>query len=321
MAITVKELGEARGWTTSEDGTRVLPRRWVIQSDVPILERAASDALNAFDPTSILYGAHPEWPWAVCRKITGKSSRGQKTWTVDAEYSTRPFAAAGVGSPTGDFGGGGGIGGADKPSPAQTNSQPANQRPPTMQIDQVEMALPLELDVDTGAAVLNPAGDVYDPPVETKQLVDVITWEFFRSAAQLNWPTRRQYRNSINLGDFTLLGYTYPSRQLWCASYGVFPVWETGPTGMTFFWRLVVKAVESPFDWGWDTKLYARGRNQLVALGGGAFARQAIVDRSGQPVAEPVGLKSDGTVRLPADSPFYQTFHGFKAKTWAGLLA
>lgn len=322
MAFTFIERAEDRTYKSDWRGVKTFGRGWTVDSDTPVNEVDATAALNGHDPTTLLYAPHPAWPWAVCRDLAGQGGPGKllKQWQIKASYSTEPFPASGGGAAGVDLGNGM-TGGGSQPASSSSNTQPANQRPPTVSIDQEEYTQALEYDLATEAAVVNPAGDKFDPAVEIPYTLDVITWEFFRSASQLNWATRSTYKNTINLESFTLLGKTYPARTLRCTRYSVYPVWETGPAGMSFFWRLVVVAKESPYPWGWQPKILSTGRNKLVSIGGGNFVRQAIIDRSGQPVAEPVALKSDGTEKLPADSFHYTEPTAFFEESWTNLLA
>jgi hypothetical protein len=320
MAIRVIEQPEARGYTTDWRGVKTFPRAWVVEADEVINEVQASDALNAKDASSILYGEHPAWPWAVCRKVTAKGSKSGKQFYISAEYSTEPFPAAGVGSATGDSGGGGGgAGGSEKPSPAQSNSAPANTRPPTVSIDSRPTRKALEFHVGTSDPVINTAGDKFDPAVEVNRSPHVITWRFHRSPAQLNWATRSLFQDSVNLQSFTLLGRTYPAETLWCSKYAIEPVWETGPAGMEFLWAVTVIAEEDPD--GWNAPVLNTGRNKLVSIGGGNFVRQAITDRAGQPVAEAVPLDEDSVPVIPGDPYHYVDVIRYVARSWANLLA
>jgi hypothetical protein len=315
MAFTITEHGEGQSGTTDWRGVQTFKRRFTVQSTASVSIVAAMNALNLAHPSTILYARHPDWPWAVCRDLPWRcTSKLRQVYTIEPNYSTEPFPASGVGGAGGDSGGGG-VPGSSEPSPASSNSQPANQRPPTVRIKPKEITKPLEFDVVQQNRVLNNVGDPYDPPPEVFRSHHVITWNFFRSASQLNWPTRSLFQDSINDANFTLLGRTYAPFSLRCFEYSIDPVWETGPSGMAFFWALTVQAEHNPDLW--KVKVLNTGRRELKS------GKPAVIhDGYGQPVPDPVPLNATGQQITNPLGPFeYGNWNGYSPLNWSTLLA
>lgn len=317
MAVTsVTQDWKGRGATADENAVRTLKRRWKVTTDSNDTgEPEVIDGVVAEFPSAALYQPHPHWPWAVCRKLSAEPHEGPRVWLVNAEYSSAPFKASGDGSGTG----GGPGGNPTAPNPAQSNETPANQRPPTIKIGGRDITKVLEKDAETGDRVLNPVGDPFDPLPEVTRTPEVITVTFFVLPADLNWATRRLYRDSINDTEITLLGATYEVWTLRCAGYDVDGVWETGEEGMEFFFQLTVTLQHDPD--GWWPKILATGRRQKVTLPLVGDVLVAIVDHAGQPVADPVPLTAAGVPVAPGGTYHYVEPSGYVARDWTNILA
>lgn len=314
MAIRVIERGESRGWTTDETGLKTFTRQWLVEADAAIDEPTANDAVNLFDPTSILYASHPSWPWALCRKVTGRSaSKLALQWVVDASYSTGPFRAMGAGGGTG-LGFDGTAGNTTAPTAQQANSTPANQRPPTLSVKRRDVVKALEKNAVTGLPVVNSVGDKFDPAPEVFRSHHIFTYEFFRSPSELNWASRSTYQDSINLAAVVILGQTYPQYALRCVDYSLDSVWETGAAGLEFFWKLTCVIEHDPDTW--KVKILNTGRRKIVS--GKAVQ---IVDGNGQPVSDPVPLDGGGNPIDPGGTYSYIDQDGYVPLSWSNILA
>lgn len=316
MGVTsVKERWQGRKATTDEQGVRTLKRQWYVTTDADaVAEPAVIDGVIAADASAALYAPHPAWGWAVCRKLEATPNGGPRVWLVDAEYSSGSFKASGDGSGTG--------GNTTSPSPEQSNSTPANQRPPTIKIGGRDVTKVLEKDAITGDRVLNTVGDPFDPLPEVQRTYDAITITFFRLPAALNWTTRRLFRDSINNAAYTVLGATYAANTLRCAAYDLDAVWETGETGMQLFFQLTVQLLHDPD--GWQPKILNTGRRLLHPAAPPVLAEPVlvqIVDSAGQPVADPVPLDEDGTPVAPGGTYHYVEPAGYVPRNWTTLLA
>lgn len=328
MPINVIERGEARHFAMDEEGVRTFQRQWIVEStDVAIDETTALAALNLADPTTVLYGRHPAWPFARRRGITCRGSKNARQWTVEATYSTASFKAAGLGGLSGL--GSGTAGDSTSPTDLQSQNAPANQRPPTITIRGRDKTKVLEYDAvnlnsqGKPSRILNvPIGDPFNPPPEVLRSGEVINFKFFRHPSELNWATRRLYRNSINDKAVTILGASYPAHSLRCADYTLDTVWEAGAADLELFFALSVDLI---YDQDlWDVVILNTGRRQKITVLGVDLA-VAIVDGNGQPTSEPVPIDNGTGLPVaagtdPANFP-YLTQNGYVPKDWAKLLA
>lgn len=316
MAVTKVIVDwEGRGATTDENGVQTFKRRWKVTTDSDATgEPAVVDGVVAFDPSAALYRPHPDWAWAVCRKVTADPHKGPRVWVVNAEYSSAPFRATGTGSGATGGSGGSSTPNPTSPSPAQSNSTPADQRPPTITITRKEVSKVLEYDAVAGTRVVNTVVDPFDPLPEVFRSHHLITITIHRLPADLNWTARSAFMDSLNDAGFQLLGRTYPAKTLRCTAYDVESVWETGASGMTFFFKLTVQLEYDPD--GWQPKILNTGRRKKVA--GKAVA---IVDAAGQPVADPVPLTAAGVPVAPGGSYHYVEPAGYVPKDWSTILA
>ena len=311
MGVTrVWRIWQGRGATTDEKGVRTLKQRWGAETDSDLTgEPEVIDSVIAVDPTAALYAPHPNWPWALCRLITADPNGSARVWVVNATYSSAPFAAGGDGS--GSSGGDGGGANPSTPSPALDNSTPADQRAPTIAVTRKEITEPLEFDAVTSARIVNTVGDPFDPPAEVSRSRQLITWKFYRAPDQLNWDARAKWCDSINSQPVIILGKTYPPYSLRCVDYSLDTVWETTSMGLGFYYALTAQAEYNPDLWLF--KILNTGRQKLE--GGKAVA---IVDKNGQPVAEPVPLTAAGIPVAPGGVYHYVDAEGYIARDWNG---
>lgn len=316
MSVTnVIKKWDFRGGSTDENGVKILRRGWMVETNSDDdCESDVTDGLIALDATAALFAAHPRFPRAVCRKIDPTPHNGPRVWKVVAEYSTRPFAAAGDGGASGASGAGTGT----TPATAgASQSTPANQRPPTVTVDDRELILPHTedaIDFDANGDPVrhcNTVGDAFDPPEELPHNFHVITWTFFRSPAQIQWAERSLFQDTINSDQVNVLGKVYAKETLRCKRYAVEAVWETGATGLELFFKITVVAEEDPR--GYKVVTLNTGRRKLVA-GVPVF----ITDGNGEVVAEPVPLTAAGVPVAVGGQYHYVKTNGYIPKAWNG---
>ena len=301
--IRVWPKWEGRGGTTDEKGVRTLKRRWGVETDSDATDvPEVIDAVVAYDPTAALYAPHPNWLPALCRSLSAEPNGSGRVWTVDAVYSSAVFAASGDGS--------GDASNPSTPSAALDNSTPANERAPTISITRKEITEPLE--TATGQRLINTVGDPFDPQPEVMRSHHLITWKFFRTPAQLDWTNRDKWLDSVNTDAVNILGKSYAARKLRCVEYTVESVWETSAAGLAYYFALTVQAEYAPS--GWSPQVLNTGRQQLDSTG----AKVAIVDKAGQPVAEPVPLDELGQPVASGGTYYYLPAEGYSAYDWRG---
>lgn len=307
MAIlNVWERWQDESADVDESGVRTLGRSWGVDSDAPLSGPAAIDAVVAFDATAGLYMPHPAWPWSVCRGLGARPDKSRNQKIVTAKYSSAPFGASGDGSADG---------GGDTPGNGQSNSTPADQRPPTIAITRKEVTKVHEFDCVTTDRFLNSVGDPFDPPLELFRSHHIITWKFYRTPDALNWGYRSQWLDSVNLDPVNVLGMVYPPYSLRCVDYAPESVWETGEAGLTLFYVITVQAEYDPATW--RIKVLNTGRRRKITVLGVGVAVQ-IVDEHGQPVPDPVPLTDTGVPVTPGGPYYYVTGDGYFRYNWTG---
>ena len=166
----------------------------------------------------------------------------------------------------------------------------------------------------SGNLILNPAGDRYDPaPEETYSNVAVT---ITRNVASFSMLTAREYKNSVNSADVSLLGITLT------AGDGMLTDWSAKPStinGIQHFSE-TLKILITDRDGRWITQLLALGLREKTADGVLARARDGL----GEEVTDPVKLQSSGLAYSPTDQTdpskyYYQSFTTKKQKAWSSL--
>ena len=123
---------------------------------------------------------HPTLNGHYCRSVKVRQASGApRHWTIDAEYSSAPTR--------------------DGDNEENPLLRPAKI---TWRTNQYRQAIDKDI---TGKAILNSAGDYFDPPVE----VDVAYWTFTVKKNVADVPTYiLDYENAVNNAAFTIRGLT-----------------------------------------------------------------------------------------------------------------
>lgn len=269
-----------------------------------------------------LYQPHPDYPRALSTGATAKAvGKSGKVWRVTVGFSSAAFPARGDGGLT--------VSGLDAPAitsdttpnVSQSNQTPANERPPVVNITRKEITVPLEKDAVTGDRVVNKVGDPFIPAPEVFRSHELITFEFHRKPADLNWPARSAFKDKINSNAPVILGKTYPAHSLRVIDYSESTVWDQGATGLELFFKLTVQLEYKPDLW--KISLLNTGRRGRPA--GAALTDPIVIlhDENGQPVADPVPLDLNG-YPVVAGAYEYVNVDGYQIvdfSTSPGLLA
>lgn len=141
-----------------DDRTRDYTRTFTVECSSPLddslVVRVAPGIPRVYAPYVSAGGTYDLRSW--CRSVSAERVADSNVWRVTAQYSSRIDAA----SP------GGGAGANSRPD-VQSQPNPV-LRPPVIEWDTVTASVPATYDRD-GNAIVNSAGDPFDPPLEVEE--------------------------------------------------------------------------------------------------------------------------------------------------------
>lgn len=243
--IGFQETGRNRGAARNDQRDREYLRTFDLFSDrrdelqivvieYPFLPRVWSPYVTSF-------GEADTGSW--CREVRVNQDTVDPTlWRAEARYSSR----------------------LERPDLAQI--QNPLLRPPDVTDGGKEVMVPMEFDAD-GFAIINTAGDRFDPPPEEEDVRLVTT--IVKNQASFDRLNVLLYRGAVNSQPF--LGF--PTGQVRCADIQSVLTWENGyyfyRVTYTFETRFPRYAGEEPGE-VWMTRILNRGFNELVPVSVGS---------------------------------------------------
>lgn len=165
-----------------------------------------------------------------------------------------------------------------------------------------------ELDIN-GQAVLNSAGQFFDPPPEVDH--DLPTLTITRNEATVSPANIIAYQNAINTDSLSIAGLAVTPGQ------AKIKITSTSQSDDSLAWWQTVYTIQFERD-GWARKILDQGRYQVSGSGGGLTP---CVDKDGNAVDDPVPLDGHGK-QLADPSPLtavYLTFDLKKELSFAAL--
>src|SRR5579883_3503325 len=322
MAVTllsVTEVADGRQYSVAEDGSRKYQKKYTVVLDTSAATTAEANGIESYVEYVLpfsRYQAHGACPYAYCRAIDCKQLSNVGThntvWEVTAVWSSMKAeaATADISSTPGD---------SERPSKQQDQDTPADQRLPQIKFSRKERRKVLEKDAASGAAITNSAGDPYDPPLEVDRSNLVINLTYWKLPSATPFSSIQQYFNTLNQSSLTVLGVTYPPKTLKMVDLGLTLVWDNSSAGggqASLFVEHNMQLEVAPYEYGaqqtWDVTVLNAGKRELKS---GKLV--PVNDKqTGQPVHQPVPLKSDGTQCGPTDTKVYNTHTGWVALDW-----
>lgn len=273
-------------------------RMWYALMDSPYAAQAA--VLTAVWATGLVprpfIDTDPDNILALCRSVTGDQEREQPlAWLLSATYSSEPLI-----------------------SPPAIIPDPT-ARPAKIRWQTNSYRLAIERDIN-GRALINSAGEPFDPPVE----VDRAHWHVLIQKNVFDVPGYiLGYENATNDSLWIIDGIPIPKM---AAKINAIEISEVQTEG-DFDYRVFTYGVEiDPYYW--KLEVLDRGLHQLVADGGGSlsflgapYVRKRIMtdDSVPQPVASPVLLDGTGHILEDLDNPVYLPFDGYLAVDYSVL--
>jgi hypothetical protein len=246
---------------------------------------------------------------AVCRKVTPSQDLDDPTlWTVKAEYSTNAPAPIGAQSSPGT---------PEKPNKGGPSDNP-ELRLPKIDFDSEDVRIPLRFEVKEngkqGKAVVNGAGDPFDPLPERPVSVEVMTVERYEPGYR-----RGKYKKFA----YAVNSVPYLGAPKWAAL--CYPVRSgTEQIGARLFWKIRYKIAFWPEDIDpghWMAYLLNAGLRQKTVVGGVTKMPLCLDDRM-NPVTRPVPLLGGTQMtagQLEFNGPEYLTFKSYPQADFAEL--
>lgn len=150
------------------------------------------------------------------------------------------------------------------------------------------------VDVDAnGNAVMNTAGDLFDPPIERDRSRPILT--VARNELTFDPSLAALYKDKVNADPF--LGYD--PGQVKCSNISATEEWYPG---IGIYYRVNYEFHFNTDDGGWQRKILNAGYRRLKS----GSRRQILID--GLPAHSPVPLGNDGDVLPPSGTPVFLTF-------------
>ena len=213
---------------------------------------------------------HPDSFILLCRSVSAKQDeRAPLKWIVTAEYSGEPISI-----------------------PDQQSFVPPLQRPAVIRRRKNKYMKALDKDVD-GDAIVNSAGDPFDPPPETPRGRPLIT---ISKNVGFIPPGLSTYGDGINSLPFMCQGETFDQYTARIDDWDMSELkTETDPTGVPWQYYVFTWSFEIDTEEGWKGSLLDCGFRERRA-GGDGISKFNILDQATppNPVSSPALLDGNG---------------------------
>lgn len=297
---SITERRDARTWQQNEKLGRTLVRSWDVETDSPKVGSVA--VVTAWqEETEILIGTtysygNPGDPEATPSPIPADP------WF---EEDTGVFANNIQCDPTGDEGRSWRITVTYGP-PADGEPKPANPLQEAESIDYGGETWERIIDQDVdGNAIVNTAGDPFDPPLTVEDYRPTFT--VTRNEPVYNPLSADPYKGFNPAAEYDLRGtlnddvfYGFP---IGTVKFGIPTarlLWSQDAPGTHYYWQVTRPYYVNPN--GWGRVVLNAGRRKLVS----GNRKPIFID--GVPAADPVPLDVDGAPIAPGGTPYYKVF-------------
>lgn len=228
-------------------------------------------------------------PWDIgqfcVNSVARRDTENPFVWTVDIRYRTVSLNGT---------------------QPDQREEDPT-ERPAEIRVSSESYQKALIYDRD-GAAIVNSAGDPFDPPPEVDERRAVITVTKNRPSYSLT--TQEEYDGATN--EDTYLGFDPGTLRIDLSA-------DTGYENGVYFWKVTAnikinrRFVDEDDEerGGWALEVYDAGYRDID--------RNDILDDRGNPIASPAFLGEDGYQLPVGDKPRVLKFEVYRAKSFADL--
>ncbi|OWK37884.1 hypothetical protein [Fimbriiglobus ruber] len=269
----------------------------------------ADRAPDVWSTVGILrYSSYPDDLEALAIKVSAERDSEQLgLWTLTYDYSSRPF----------DFGN---SGNGSTLSPTQTDqSVDPPSRPPTFEWGSVATTRLLGPKDQAGKAVVNSAGQVFDPPIEIPSHNATCTITSYKDISGFDPIAKiNTFQDSINSAAFVMVicpgaSTTFPAKTVRCTKYAC----STHCENNAYFWEVKIELEIKLAFWNPVSVLDA-GTLQIASAG---LPPQPILDKNGAQVTSPVPLNGMGLPLNAGGTLQYIDFKGYQEVDFAGLLS
>lgn len=273
MAIDFKPI-DGRAFSVDESWQRSHTRRFRAITDDPLIDGLQIyRALGLFIGMPYVAGSSVDCQsWVKSVKVDEVTDADGREWEVHVEYG-----------------------------PWVPQAEDPRENPTEVDLNFVEFEEPLAKDAETGAAVVNSAGDLYaDPPLTRDSARAVLTVR--RNEANYSLALGVSYANVVNDAAFTIGDLTFGPRQILCKPIVANRAFHSTcgfywPTTYVFHMRVADT---------WEAKLLDRGFRRLVS-----GTRKLITNDDGSFPTEPPFLNGSGQPLAVGSPPVFRTFNKF----------
>lgn len=221
------------------------------------------------------YSAHPNDPASLAKSMSvSQDAISPRRWTVTVEYSTTTQEREEEDNPL------------DEPVKRSWSC--------------VKTTRIVDKDTD-GNAVLNPAGDPYDPPIEIPR--SLIKVKFVRNEPSFSGALIRAFVDKINSGPWGGAA----TGNVRCDDISAEEAFKKGVS----YFVVSYEFTEDPQ--GWNPAPLAQGFRELQALGGDGEFPVKILGEDGKEIDKPVPLDADGHAIPPDELPAAAVFETVEA--------
>ena len=289
-----------------DKGIRKYTSRWLVQTDGPIGPASVATLVPNDRGDSWVCGTDTDTYATLKRKNATMVELG--TWEVVCEYDNLPSdvglttTGSEPGSPTG--------------SPMQGGADVApTDRPWHVQIDTVEVEVPLVTDVVTGENVAASNGQVFDPPITVPSYRPQITITGYKALGSDSYANVALYTGKVNDGSW--MGFA--DQTVLCKKYSIQTQYDHG----AWFWQKTV-VLEIKHDKWNPVRVLDQGSSYLQDTNT-SKPPQAIKDQNGQPTGGGVYALNGAGKPLSVDdinagSFSYREFNAYITESFASIL-
>lgn len=167
-------------------------------------------------------------------------------------------------------------------------------------------------------AIINSAGDPFDPPVqqEYSNLRVSITKNFVDGSGFVV-SNIQEFQNTVNLNEETIVGMEVPAKRARMVNIEAYPFPYVNDFGnTTTFWKVTFLIEIYGEEWGANTRILDRGFNYLDDSG---IKQPYKVGDDDDQSSEPVLLDGSGGQLGDGDDPVFLDFLTFEPKDWSTL--
>ena len=265
---------------------------YLVETDNKFITRADIMAAGVLP---VKYSEHPQNSLMTVRDVSLSQDEGPTVWTATVQYSSAPY---------------------DKDDEEDEEYDEPTDKPARIKWTTTQFTKPIYKDIN-GEAIVNSAGDYFDPPIE----IDASRWSIVVEKNLASIPTWvLDYRNVINSSAFEVQGLTIPRAVAKLSELAISEKQKEQDTEFyTVTFRLELATAEEG-DWGLQLLDQGLHEVEFSEEGGGTYTKKPITI-DGEAAKQPVLLDGNGIAIInpkPTDAVFLE-FDGYVDKDFSVL--